>query len=160
MSHNYATEEAQRDIREAMADVAANYSVDTSRIVLGGFSMGGYGVYRTFWESPDMFKALLVLSGDPKLPWLQRKLTGGRYPPVHERLEIFESTPMFVFHGTEDRNNPFDRTAAFVRRLKASGACCVEFHTEKLGHEAPHDPQTLDRLHAWLREAASAEPRG
>ena len=160
MSHNYATEEAQRDIREAMADVAANYSVDTSRIVLGGFSMGGYGVYRTFWESPDMFKALLVLSGDPKLPWLQRKLTGGDYPPVHERLEIFERTPLFVFHGTEDRNNPYERTATFVRRLRASGACCVEFHTEKLGHETPHDPRTLDRLHAWLGEAASATPRG
>lgn len=159
MSHNYATEEAQKDIREAIADVAANYSVDTSRIVLGGFSMGGYGVYRTFWESPDMFKALLVVSGDPKLPWLQRKLMGGRYPPIHERLEIFKNTPMFLFHGTEDRNNPFERTDAFVKRLRASGACCVEFHTEKLGHETPHDPQTLDSLHAWLWEAASATPR-
>jgi predicted peptidase len=159
MSHNYATEEAQKDIREAIGDVAANYSVDTTRIVLGGFSMGGYGVYRTFWESPDMFKALLVVSGDPKLPWLQRKLMGGRYPPVHEQLEIFESTPLFVFHGTEDRNNPYERTAAFVQHLRASGACCVEFHTEEVGHEVPHDSHTLDRLHAWLREAASATPR-
>ncbi len=31
VSHNYATEEAQKDIREAITDVAANYSVDTSR---------------------------------------------------------------------------------------------------------------------------------
>jgi predicted esterase len=156
MSHNYATEEAQTDIREAIADVAACYSVDTSRIVLGGFSMGGYGVYRTFWESPEMFRALLVLSGDPYIPWLQRTLTGGHYPPVHERLEIFEDTPLFVFHGTEDRNNPFERTAAFVRRLQSSGACCVEFHTEEAGHEVPRDPKTLDRLHAWLGEVAPA----
>jgi len=129
--------------------------------VLGGFSMGGYGVYRTFWESPDMFKALLVLSGDPQLPWLQRKLTGGSYPPVHERVELFKNIPLFLFHGTEDRNCPFERTAAFVKRLRASGACCVEFHTEPLGHDVPHDQQTLDSLHAWLRKmsAASATPR-
>ena len=65
-----------------------------------------------------------------------------------------------MFHGTEDRDNPFERTATFVRRLRASGACCVEFHTEKLGHETPHDPQILDRLHAWLREVASVTDTG
>ncbi len=105
-----------------------------------------------------MFRALLVVSGEPEIPWLQRKLTGGSYPPIHERLDIFKDKPLFVFHGTEDRNNPFERTAAFVERLQAAGACCVELHTEELGHEVPHDPQTLDRLHAWLKEVASKAP--
>ncbi|OHD74614.1 MAG: hypothetical protein A2177_07320 [Spirochaetes bacterium RBG_13_68_11] len=47
-SHFYTTEEAQEDIREVLVDVEKHYPVDPERIFLSGFSMGGYGVYRTF----------------------------------------------------------------------------------------------------------------
>ena len=53
----------QEDIREAIADVCRHYPIDRSNIVLAGFSMGGYGVYRTHYETPGMYKALAVFCG-------------------------------------------------------------------------------------------------
>ena len=62
----YWSDHAQDDIREATDDVTANYGVDPARVVLAGFSMGGYGVYLTARESPRRFRALAVFSGTPR----------------------------------------------------------------------------------------------
>ena len=50
---------------EVLADVAAHYPVDPERVYLSGFSMGGYGIYRTFSEDPMRYGGLIVLSGVP-----------------------------------------------------------------------------------------------
>ena len=75
--------------------MAENYSLDTTRIVLSGFSMGGYGVYRTFWESPEMFEALLdstnhlgLLSED--MDFGSRRLLGN-FPQGYSHLALIDA---------------------------------------------------------------------
>jgi predicted esterase len=137
ISNFYLTREAQTDIQEAIEDARRNYPIDPGKTVLAGFSMGGYGVYRTFAETPSRFQALAVFSGRPNL---------GRHAgyeaddPVDflqpEQLRRFRDMPMFIVHGRQDMNCPFADTERMVAGLKAAGAR-VEFHVDETeGHSS------------------------
>jgi predicted esterase len=158
-SNLWTMDNAQDDVAEAIRAVERSYPIDSTRIVLAGFSMGGYGVYRTFYETPRTFRALVVLSGSPDMA---TRWTGSDSLPDFTRpryLQVFRGVPIFVFHGRRDRNVPFDRTAAFVEQLKGAGAR-VEFHVEDdKGHESPGDA-TVQALFAWLRRTVGSEPSG
>jgi predicted esterase len=147
-SNCFSADHAQEDLREAIADVLAHYPVDPSRIVLAGFSMGGYGVYRTAFERPGFFKGLAIFSGVPDVAtrWL-----GPGHPDFLDpaTLAAFKGMPIFIFHGTQDRNCPFEKTERLVGLLRSAGAQ-VEFVTEAgKGHEYPA-PETITRYLAWL----------
>lgn len=147
-SNCFSADHAQEDLREAIADVLAHYPVDPDRMVLAGFSMGGYGVYRTAFERPGFFKGLAIFSGVPDVAtrWL-----GPGHPDFLDpsTLAAFKGMPMFIFHGTLDRNCPFEKTERLVGLLKGAGAQ-VEFLTEVgKGHEYPA-PETIARYLGWL----------
>lgn len=148
LSNGFHADNAQIDIAEAIDDVVANYPIDTKKIVLAGFSMGGYGVYRTFYEAPDKFRALVVFSGLPCLRgW------GFEVPPPDFQdkalLKRFAGIPMFIFHGMQDRNCPYELTVSLVEGLRAAGAH-VQFESDpKWGHQQPGSA-TYGKYHEWL----------
>ncbi|MCX6561166.1 MAG: prolyl oligopeptidase family serine peptidase [Candidatus Aminicenantes bacterium] len=147
-SNNYVRDRAQDDIREALADVLGNFSVDEKKIFLGGFSMGGYGVYRTFFENPKPWRGLMVWAGHPRL-W------GADVDFLDEaNLACFAGKEIFVYHGSEDRNCPIELTIELVGKLKKAGAV-VEFRLEAgKGHEGP-GAETLKAAAAWLKARIS-----
>ena len=148
-SNAWSWDHAQEDVAEAMAAVIENYPVDEDGIVLSGFSMGGYGVYRTYYETPEKFRALVVLSGAPNMA--NRYSGTSDFPDFNEEQyqRAFEAVPIFVFHGRQDRNVSFDATGSLVEQLRAIGAD-VEFHVEDdKGHSFPN-AETVAALHAWL----------
>jgi len=148
-SNAFSADHAQDDLREALADVIARYPVDPGRIVLAGFSMGGYGVYRTALERPGIFQALAVFSGSPDLGprWLGPGHPDFKDPALHGH---FRGMPIFVFHGTEDRNCPFEATRDLAKGLERAGALVTFVAEAGKGHEAP-TPDTLDGFFAWLQ---------
>jgi predicted esterase len=153
-SNCYTFDHAQEDIAEAIHAVIADYPVDTTRIVLAGFSMGGYGVYRTFYETPKRFAALAVFSGPPNIA--NEWYPGENYPDFTDPalLGVFHGVPIFIFHGTEDRNAPFALTEALVAQLRAGGAN-VEYVAEPgKGHEAPGE-KSLEIYNQWIRRILS-----
>jgi predicted esterase len=150
-SNGFSRDHAQEDIEEAVGAVIQSYPIDEKRIILTGFSMGGYGVYRTFYEHPERYKALAVFSGTPNF--------GGDYFPSKDRLNFlderyltkFKGMPIFIFHGREDRNCPFAVTQDLVKKLEQVGAV-VELVTEEgAGHQRP-GPEALRRYHDWLKK--------
>jgi predicted esterase len=147
-SNLYCTDESQIDIQEALKDVIQNYPVDTTKIILSGFSMGGYGVYRTHYGTPRIYRALAVFSGHPNLPsvWL-----GDGYPDfLNEKyLGVFKGVRLFIFHGTQDMNCPFELTLKLVDKLRKSGAD-IEFVSEETGHSQPSDASWQKYLD-WLK---------
>ncbi len=149
-SNAFTRDRAQEDIEEAVAAVVQSYPIDESRIVLTGFSMGGYGAYRTFFEHPGKYRALAVFSGHPDLGNLY--FPGEGHPNFldDKTLAPFKGLPVFIFHGKEDRNCPFATTERLVGKLEKAGAK-VEFVTEEgAGHTRP-GPETLRSYHEWLR---------
>jgi predicted esterase len=157
-SNLFCFDYAQADIAESIDDVIANYPVDTSRIILTGFSMGGYGVYRTFYETPEKFCALVILSGKPSAGGVLRSpdtldLLEGTVGVLDfrlpENLKPFAGMPVFVHHGEKDRNCPYQTMVEQVDRLRTAEAR-VEFISDpELGHEAP-SRKTYDAYHKWL----------
>jgi predicted esterase len=149
-SNAYTRDHAQEDIDEAVEAVIRSYPVDAERIVLTGFSMGGYGVYRTFYEHPGRYKALAVFSGAPDLAG--RYFPGEGHPSFLDERNLvkFRDIPIFIFHGREDRNCPYAVTEELVKKLERAGAT-VEFVTEPgAGHQRP-GPETLRRFREWLK---------
>lgn len=143
-SNLFARNHAQDDIREALADVLANFPVDEKKVFLGGFSMGGYGTYRTFFENPGPWRGLMVWAGHPRLWGADVDFLD----PAN--LPKFAGMDVFIFHGSEDRNCPVELTVELVGKLKAAGVA-VEFHLEQgKGHEAP-GTETLKAAAAWLK---------
>lgn len=153
VSHYYGNEKAQFDIREAIHDVIKNYSVDTSNIILAGFSMGGYGVYRTYIESPNQFKGLAVFSGIPKAGRFRRS-GKGEYPNFQKKknYEKLIDIPIFIYHGKNDLNCPFEWTEKFVGKLNSSEANVKFVYNEGTGHSSPDDEEILNQYYQWLNE--------
>ena len=148
-SNAWSWDSAQDDVAEAIDAVIDHYPIDKDRIILSGFSMGGYGVYRTYLETPDKFGALVVLSGSPNLA--NRWSGAGDYPDFtsEQYLQVFRDVPIFVFHGRRDQNVSFEATQSFVQQLREVGAK-VEFHIEdETGHSSP-GPATVAALHDWI----------
>lgn len=150
-SNGYSRDHAQDDIAEVIGTVAGDYSIDTSRILLAGFSMGGYGVYRTFHETPARYRALAIFSGGPDL--------GHHYAPRtlapdftrEENLRSFRHIPVFIFHGEKDLNVPLPVTRELTLKLKQAGAL-VELHTDPArGHQQP-GPQTVEAYLQWVKK--------
>jgi predicted esterase len=146
--HAYTTSESQIDIQEAINDVVLNYPIDTTNIILAGFSMGGYGVYRTFFETPDRYKALAVFSGQPDL--------ATEYFPEEDHpnflkeryLTPLKKTPVFIAHGKKDNNTPFHLTQEVVKKLDSLGAK-VEFNIdEEMGHGTSE--KTWNEFYKWI----------
>ncbi len=148
-SNLFVRNHAQDDIREALADVLANFPVDRGKIFLGGFSMGGYGTYRTYFENPRPWRGLIVWAGHPSLWQADIDFLD------EANLRAFSGTDIFIYHGAEDRNCPSERTRELAAKLKTAGAT-VEFHLEPgKGHEGPGQA-TLKAAAAWLKERTGA----
>lgn len=149
-SNCFSAEQAQVDLREALEAVLREHPVDPSRIVLAGFSMGGYGVYRTAWERPGLFRGLAIFSGVPDLAtrWLGPGHPDFSDPATHG---AFKGSRLFVFHGTADLNCPFQKTESLVQALRRAGAEVAFVTEEGKGHEAPSDA-TAVRFRTWLEE--------
>lgn len=152
-SNCYATTNSQIDIEEAIEDVLGNYNIDESQIVLSGFSMGGYGVYHTYYNHPDRYKAIVINSGHPNLG-IRWGHSNGLDFLKKKNLKQFRNIPIFIFHGTEDMNCPFELTQKLVKQLEANG-CDVKFLTEKTGHgnmNKKNEQEYYDWLRSLLKE--------
>jgi predicted esterase len=118
---------------EALADVMVNYPVDTTRIIIAGFSMGGYGAMRVFWQFPDVFRGVAVLSGHPNLA---TKWIGEGHPDFLQEnfLDPFRDVPVFIYHSRNDLNCPFALVEQMTDRLGHAGAMLTVSISEMGGH--------------------------
>ena len=153
---DYCYDNAQEDIAEAIAEVVKNYPIDRDNIILSGTSMGGFGVYRTFFETPARFKAVASFSGLPK-----GKIAGPEQPNFLETrfLKNFKDLPIFIFHGLYDHLCPYQMVEKSVAIFREAGAV-VEFHPENIrGHGNPGS-KTVKAYHQWLRKVIKLEKHG
>ena len=59
------TDEAEADFFEVWADVARRFALDSERVALSGYSMGGYGTYKLGTQYPDLFGRAFTTVGPP-----------------------------------------------------------------------------------------------
>lgn len=146
----YTVAHAQEDIQEAIRDALKNYSIDGKKLILAGFSMGGYGAYRTYYETPEKYLGVAVFSGDPNLG--NQYISGDKHPNFlrDEYLSHFKGARIAIFHGRKDRNCPFELTEQVVDKLRKLGVA-VEYHIDDtVGHSPPRQKKIQAAYQNWL----------
>lgn len=149
-SNCFTADGAVMDVREAIEDAVENYPVNASSIILGGFSMGGYGAYRIYYEYPEMFRGIAVFSGHPGLAtrWM-----GEGHPDFQDTayLKPFTNTPVFIYHSKNDLNCPYSLTLDLVNKLNDAGAKVVFVTTCEGGHGIIQK-EYLPQYYKWLND--------
>lgn len=149
-SNCFTADGAEIDVKEAIDDAIRNYSIDTSKVVIAGFSMGGYGAYRIFYEYPKLFRGVAVFSGHPSLA---TKWIGEGFPDFLEDkyLKPFHDVPVFIYHSKNDLNCPYALTEELVAKLRQFGAN-VEFVTAENAGHGIINRENLPAYYRWLRK--------
>jgi predicted peptidase len=113
----------------------SKFGVDPDRIYLTGLSMGGYGSWRLAADHPGRFAAVVPVCG------------GGK----PEDAEKLKTLPIWVFHGTEDKAVPFQRSVEMVEAIKAAGGSNIRFTSlEHIGHNSWEAAYSSPELYEWL----------
>lgn len=107
---NWQTNQAKEQARKlkGLIDFISNkYSVDSRKIIITGFSLGGDGVWSMIETYPDLFAAGVVVSG-----------CAGRNPNINN----FTSTAIIAYHGTGAREDSYKQCVpAVYNRIKSAG---------------------------------------
>jgi phospholipase/carboxylesterase len=125
---------------EIFIDDACNrYPVDRTKLVLAGFSQGGFMAYRIALSDPERYAGLMALSS-----WLPAELAEEVAPtPAHTKL------PALVIHGSKDPMISIDRAYASRDALLALKVPTV-FREYEMGHEVR--PEALREIVTWLED--------
>ena len=118
--------------------------------------MGGYGVYRTQFETPSKFRGVAVFSGGPNLG---EKYAPDAHPPDFRdvrNLACFRGLPVFIFHGERDMNVPIAATRDLIAKLKNAGATVEARIEADKGHETPSD-DGVRAFKQWARSVVGEE---
>lgn len=114
--------------------VEKNYNVDTQHRILTGWSMGGYGVWLMAAAHPDMWSALVPVSG-------------GGDPAIAPQVNHL---PIWAFHGAADPIVKVDESRKLIDALKAAGAKPLYTEYSGVEHNAWKNAYSDARLYKWM----------
>lgn len=137
-----------RDALKGLDSMIARYSVDTTRMYIGGGSMGGYGTYDVLCRGNyTRFACALPVSG------------GGDT----SKAKLFKDLPLWAFADSSDNIIPFKFQAQMVKALhNAGGTPKVGFYSDafieaaknygaKMGGHIWNIPFTIDsQIMPWI----------
>jgi predicted esterase len=120
----------------ALSWIKRRLPIDTDRVVMSGYSMGGFGTWNTGLRFPDRFAGIAPMAGGIS----RRSAYGMSDPDTESLLGNALGLPLFFVHGAQDRTVPPTADRMCRDRLK--------------GMKAPfqyyEDPQAAHNLSAWF----------
>jgi predicted esterase len=87
-------------------EVVARYRIDTNRVYLTGFSLGGSGTWYLAAKYPDKFTAIAPISGFTS-----------HMDFIDNNIDKLSDIPIWAFHGKIDNVVPFEETERIVKKL-------------------------------------------
>ena len=124
--------------------LVAERQADPDRLYITGLSLGGFGTWDAIQREPELFAAAIPICGGGDL----------------RRVQGIRRLPLWVFHGSNDKNVPVDCSRRMVELLKQIGNRRVRY-TEYAGAEhgvwdlTYANPEVLDWL---LRQSRAPKP--
>ena len=116
--------------------VVEELAVDEDRVILTGLSMGGYGTWAMVAKYPQRFAAIAPICG------------GGDTNQVEKHKHV----PTWIFHGTEDKAVPFERSNEMYTALKVAGGLPRFTIYNGSGHDVWIPAYDTDELYEWMAE--------
>ena len=119
-------------VMDAIKEVEKDFSIDSGRIYVSGYSLGGIGTFALIEHYPDVFAAALVLCGD----W------------IAERAEFFpDDVPILATHGSEDKPSS---ARYMINALQEAGKPATFREYEGVGHNVWDHVYTDIGMWDWL----------
>jgi predicted esterase len=109
---------------QLLDSLAASEAVDSSRIYVVGFSMGGATALQLALARPQLAAAIAVF---------------GAVPPPKDRAPELKLENLLVVQGTRDRNHSIKVMREWIDRLNASGGGAILVTREGMKHQIPDD---------------------
>lgn len=127
-------DQAEADVFEVWADVAAHYPLDTGWVDVAGYSMGGYGTYKLAARYPDLFARAQPTVGPPALGiWVPpAPPSGGDASNTYAMLASLRHVPFLMWVEASDELVPYPGTFTQAQGFDTLGYRYV-FDTFTLG---------------------------
>lgn len=122
-------------LKALLDDIVEQYKVDSDRIYLIGYSMGGTGAWYMAYKYPEVFAAVAPMSGNTN-PWWASRL---------------KDIPVWAFHGGKDNHMPVSETEEMVEAIRKEGGSIKVSIDPERGHSPPSSAQHEELLE-WLLE--------
>lgn len=110
---------------DALQQSITEFDGDESRLYLAGFSLGGFGVWTRAVTHPMEFAAIIPMSGRVLPRPNERNLLGDYVlelvdapDPYAAYAERIGNTPIWIFHGADDKIVPVEGSRMMVQALK------------------------------------------
>jgi len=133
-----------KDVIECINHVKKLYNIDGRNIILGGFSMGGYGTWRLGLLYPELFKALIIASGAVSPP---ENLKGENIIDLLDEAKA-KKMNIFIVHGDKDNAVPVENARMAVQKLEEMG---IEFNYLEVKDAGHGGYNKWDEIFAWLK---------
>ncbi len=107
---NYTLESVQESATMKTVVQLVNYyvsapDIDASRVYVVGLSMGAFGAWDLLARHGELFAAgVTICGGAPS-----------------DAIEAIKNTPVYTFHGTDDKTVPYEGTQEIAESLEAAG---------------------------------------
>lgn len=128
-------------VMRTLNQTVEEFNGDTERSYLIGVSMGGYGAWHMASQYPGRFAAIVPICGGSPLR------SGDRFDQIARRVG---KTPVWVFHGADDRVVPVSESRQMVAALKATGGNVRYSEYEGVGHNVWLNAAAESDLLPWL----------
>lgn len=136
--------EMERMVMAALDQTVTEFSANSKRLYLTGVSMGGFGAWHLASQQSGRFAALVSICGGSPLT------SGDRFGPIARGIG---QTPVWVFHGADDRIVPVSESRQMVAALKEVKGSRVRYNEYPgVGHNVWMKALAEPGLLPWLLE--------
>ncbi len=119
---------------QLIVEMSKNPQIDTKRIYLIGYSMGGSTAQHLLSQKPELFAAAIAVAGVPDF----------------SNLASIKNKPIWLIHGKQDDENPFSGSQKLFELLKGNTKARFTIY-ENLNHNNINYPLlATDELAKWL----------
>lgn len=102
---NWTTISTTAMLKELVESAIKDWPVDPKKVVVMGYSMGGYGTWNLLSSSPELFSAAIPIASSPN-SWLETISTG---------------VPIYAIHSELDQQIPLSEVESEVLALQNKG---------------------------------------
>ncbi len=135
------TDDAQRAL-QILEEVERDFSVDSNRRILTGWSMGGYGTWSIAATNPDRWAAVVPLAGGGEAEW----------------GASLAKTPVWAFHGSEDAAIRPQQSRRMIAAIRDGGGTPRYTEVTGGGHDIGSIVYGNNALLDWMQNPQTTEP--